>query len=90
MGANHNFAACHAFTDIVVGITGEIQLKTTCVPDSERLPCGTIEDDLDGRGGDAEIAVTFRDFTRETRANRTVGVDHVVIELQRLLVFHGC
>ena len=39
---NDNFSACHSFADIVVCITFKHQVKSTCVPDSETLPGGTV------------------------------------------------
>ena len=67
-------AARHAFTDIVVGIAGQIQLHAARVPHAEALACGTAEVRFNRVRCQPLIAMRLSDIARQRCADGTVGV----------------
>src|SRR5690606_3873213 len=75
---DHQLAAGHAFTHVVVGITLQNQVQTTDVPDTEALASGAGQVQGDGGISHALITMASRNFARQACTNRTVTVGHPV------------
>ena len=85
---NRQQTARHAFTDVVVGVAGQVQLNAAGVPDAEALARGTAKVGGDRVGGQPLVAVSLGDITGQRRPNGTVGVANIEPERFALFVIH--
>ena len=78
----------HAFTDVVVGVTGQVQLNAACVPHTEALTRSAAEVRGNRIRCQPLVTVRLRDITGERRAHGTVGVADIKPERLALLLVH--
>jgi hypothetical protein len=80
--------ARHAFTDVVVGIAGEVQLNAARVPHAKALARSAAEMRGNRIGCQPLVTVRLRDVAREGRAYGAVGIADIKPEGFALLVIH--
>ncbi len=80
--------ARHAFTDVVVGIPGQVELNAAGVPHAEALACGAAEVGFNRIRRQALIAMRLGNVAGERCAHRTVGVANIKPEGFALTLVH--
>ena len=82
---NGEQAAGHTFTDVVVRITGQVQLHAAGIPHAEALARGTAEMGGNRVGSQPLVAVSLGNIAGQRGANGAVGVADIKPERFALL-----
>src|SRR5690606_1596122 len=86
---NHQLAAGHAFTHVIVGVTFQHHFQTAGVPHTERLTRHAGQFQAYRVGSHTLVAVTTGNFTRQTGTNGAVAVGDAIAEFATGFLFNG-
>src|SRR5690554_1796542 len=84
-----NFAAIHAFTHVVVGISFQVKVQAACIPYAKALPGHTAEAQRDRSTFKARFRVTPGNLARSERRHRAIPVADGEGKFSTALVSHG-